>query len=352
MSLRIGITVVPTGPGAVTLVREAEALGVDAVWVPEFWAGDAFTPLAHLAAHTERIRLGTAIAQLGARSPAMLTMTAQSLQRLAGDRVVLGIGTSGPQVMEGWHGVRFDRPVTRTRETIEIIRTITAGERLVHDGALHPLPLPDGQGRPIRSLLPPRHLPVHVAALGPANLRLTGEVADGWIGTGVIPEHATTFTDRLAEGARSAGRSLADLELSTAVSLEFTEDDDVAVAAAVRRHAGGYAFTIGAMGSATTNFYNDAFARQGYGAEVEAVAARWRAGDREGAAALVPDRFGSHTNLLGTDETVTGRLRAYRAAGIGSLRVGLAGDPERDLDRQLADLARLLDLVGARDADP
>jgi F420-dependent oxidoreductase-like protein len=341
VSLRIGIVVLPTGPGAVELVRQAERLGVDTVWVPEFWAGDAFTPLAYLAAHTERIRLGTAIAQLGARTPAMLAMTAQGLQLLAGDRVVLGLGVSGPQVVEGWHGVRFDRPIQRTRETVEILRSITAGERLDHHGAVYDLPLPDSQGRAIRSLLPPRHLPIFLASLGPANLRLTGEVADGWIGTGVFPETAGVFTDAIAAGAAAAGRTLADVELTVPVTLEFDEDVD----AVVRRHAEGYAFTMGAMGSATTNFYNDAFARQGHGDDVAAVQSLWLAGDREAAARRVPDVFGSGTNLLGTDDLVRERLAAYEAGGIDSLRVNLSGSPETDLDAQIADLARLLDLV-------
>lgn len=345
MSLRLGLTVLPGAPWFADLVREAEDLGYDTVWVPEFWAGDAFTPLAFLAARTRRIRLGTAIAQLGARTPANLAMTAQSLQQLAGDRVILGLGTSGPQVMEGWHGVRFGKPLTRTRETVEIIRRITAGERLEHDGEMYPLPLPGGAGRPIRSMLPPRPLPIHIASLGPRNLRLTGAIADGWIGTGILPEHASVFLDEVAEGARAAGRDIDDVECSLSVGLEFTEDDEAAVRAAARRHADGYAFTMGAMGSESVNFYNDAFRRQGFGGDVDAVTALWRAGDRAGAAARVPVELGTHTNLIGTDETITARLRAHVAAGIGHLRVSPAGGPDMDLDHLVSDLGRLADLV-------
>ena len=140
MTLRIGVWATPFQPDSVDFVREAERLGVDSVWVPEFWAGDALTPLAYLAACTSTIRLATGIVQLGARTPAMLAMSALSLQALSGGRFVLGIGTSGPQVMEGWHGVRFDKPVRRTRETIEIIRTISAGERLEYHGEIYELP--------------------------------------------------------------------------------------------------------------------------------------------------------------------------------------------------------------------
>jgi len=145
LTLRVGVGAMPFTPGGVEFVREAERLGVDSVWVPEFWAGDALTQLAYLAACTNRVRLATGIVQLGARTPAMLAMSALSLQVLSGGRFVLGVGTSGPQVMEGWHGVRFDKPVRRTRETIEIVREVTAGRRLDYDGEVYQLPLP-GRG--------------------------------------------------------------------------------------------------------------------------------------------------------------------------------------------------------------
>lgn len=259
--MRVGIGAAPFRPEALEFIRQAERLGVDSVWCPEFWAGDAFTPLAYLAGCTSTIKLGSGIAQLGARTPAMLATTAQSLHALSGGRCLLGIGTSGPQVMEGWHGVAFDKPVRRTRETIEIIRAITEGERLDYHGEIYELPLPGSQGRAIRSPMPPTHVPIYVASLGPANLRLTGELADGWIGTAFFPETADVFLAHIREGAESAGRYLTDLDLTVAVGLEFTDD----VEAAGRRHAEGYAFTIGAMGSAGTNFYNNAFERQGYG---------------------------------------------------------------------------------------
>src|SRR4051794_5271604 len=170
MTLRVGVVATPYGEHSIEFVRQAERLGVDSVWVPEFWAGDALTPLAFLAARTSSVRLATGIVQLGSRTPAMLAMSAQSLQALSGGRFVLGVGTSGPQVMEGWHGVRFDRPVQRTRETIEILRAVTSGQRLEHHGVVYDLPLPGGEGRAIRSLMPPMHVPVFVASLGPANL--------------------------------------------------------------------------------------------------------------------------------------------------------------------------------------
>lgn len=344
--LRVGV--MPPGADRVALeyVREAERLGAESVWAPEAWMYDALTPLGYLAAITERMRLAAGVVQLGARSPAMLAMSALALQAMSGGRFVLGIGTSGPQVMEGWHGVRFDRPVSRTRETIEIIRKVTAGERLSYDGEVHRLPLPDGEGKALRSPVAGDgvDVPIFVASMGPANLRLTGAMADGWIGTAFLPESAGAYLDEIRAGAESAGRSFDDIELTVAAGLEFTDDPEPAG----RRHAAGYAFTIGAMGSASTNFYNRAFVRQGFGEAIEEVQRRWQAGDRDGAGAAVPIEIGLHTNLIGDDAAVTERLRRYRDCGVSTLRVGVPGD---DHVERLDGLARLLDLVAAVNAE-
>jgi F420-dependent oxidoreductase-like protein len=262
-----------------------------------------------------------------------------SLQLLSGGRFRLGVGSSGPQVMEGWHGVRFDSPLGMTRETIEIVRAVAAGERLRHSGRVYQLPLPGGPGRALRSMLTPTELPIYVAALGPRNLELTGEIADGWIGNAFIPEHAEVFLDRLRAGAAATGRSLAHLDLVIPVAVEFTEDVD----AAVRRHARGYAFTIGAMGSAEQNFYNAAFARQGYGDDVRAVQQLWLAGRREEAAERVPLELGAKTNLIGTPAMVADRLRRYRDCGVTTLQAKLAGDRIARLDT----LAQLVELSAA-----
>jgi F420-dependent oxidoreductase-like protein len=337
--MQVGIAAqVGSSPDA-DFVREAERIGAASAWVAETWGQDVFTQLAYLAARTERIGLGSAIAQLGARSPAMLAMSAMSLQQLSGGRFRLGVGTSGPQVMEGWHGVRFDSPLAVTRETIEIVRAVAAGERLSHAGRVYQLPLPGGPGRALRSALPPAPVPVYIAALGPRNLKLAGEVADGWIGNVFMPEHAGVFLDPLRAGAALAGRSLSAMDLVAPVAVEFTADAEEAVS----RHARGYAFTIGAMGSVDQNFYNAALARQGYADDVRAVQDLWLAGRRDQAADRVPRELGAKTNLIGTPATVTDRLRLYRDAGITTLEAKLSGKRTTRLDT----LAQLIDLVAA-----
>ncbi len=336
MRVAVGVAAVLTAED-IDFVVEADRLGAHSVWVPEAWGQDALTPLAYLAARTGRIRLGSGIVQLGARTPANLAMSALSLQALSGNRFLLGVGTSGPQVMEGWHGVRFGSPLAATRETIEIVRKVAAGERLEYHGRVFDLPLPGGPGRAIRSMLAPSPVPVYIAALGPKNLALTGEIADGWIGNAFLPECAEAFLEFLRTGAAASGRSLAALDLLIPVAVEFTDDVDEAAA----RHARGYAFTIGAMGGKETNFYNAAFARQGFADDVAAVQSLWLDGRREEAAGRVPLEFGLRTNLLGTPAMVKDRLRLYRAAGITTLQAKLAGDVRSKLDT----LALLIDLV-------
>ncbi|UGT45531.1 LLM class flavin-dependent oxidoreductase [Nocardia yamanashiensis] len=340
--LQVGVAIEPRLPGAADFAMEAEKLGVTSLWVPEVWGYDALTGLAYLAAKTTSIGLGTFVVQLGSRSPALLATSALSLQELSGGRFRLGIGVSGPRVMEGWHGVRFRKPVSTTRETIEIVRMISRGEPLAYDGEVYTLPLPDSAGRALRPMVAPRDVPIYVASMGPANLRLTGAAADGWLGNAFIPEAAGVFLDPLREGAESAGRTLADLDLIAPVAVEFA-DDETDAAQRIRRHAEGYAFTIGAMGAAGRNFYNEAFTRLGYGPAVERVAELWQSGNRDEARRAVPLELGSHTNLVGTPETIAARLAGYRAAGISTLLAKM----ETPFEEQLVTLRRLLDLIRA-----
>lgn len=324
---------------AADYVVEAERLGVDDVWSAEAWGHDAVTPLAFLAARTTRLRLGTGIMQAGTRTPALVAMTAMSLSAMSNHRFVLGLGVSGPQVIEGWHGIRFDRPVQRMREIIDIVRMAARGERVAYRGTIYELPLPGGEGKALRSGAPPvPPIPIYLATLAPKSLELTGEIADGWLGTSFMPEHARVFFDSLAAGAARAGRKLTDLDLQAGGVAAFSDD----VERLVSERKPGLAFTLGAMGSARHNFYNDAFRRAGYQDVAAEVQGLWLAGKREDAAARVPDEMALKTNLLGTEAMVRARIAAYRDAGVTTLRVEPAG---RSLDERLATLARVIALA-------
>jgi F420-dependent oxidoreductase-like protein len=324
---------------ASSYVVEAERLGVDFVWSHESWGLDAATPLAFMAARTSRIRLGSGIMQAGTRTPALLAMTAMSLASMSGGRFVLGLGVSGPQVIEGWHGLRFDRPVTRMRETVEIVRRAMRGERVAYKGQIYELPLLGGEGKALRSSASPRPVPVYLATLSPRSLELTGEIADGWLGTSFMPEHARVFFDHIEAGAVRAGRSLKTLDLQAGGHVAFGDDVERLVVA----RKPGLAFTLGAMGSRQHNFYNDAFKRAGYPDAAQEVQRLWLEGKRDEAAARVPDELALKVNLLGTEAMVAERLRAYRACGLTTLRVDPGG---ATLDARLATLARLMTLVG------
>ena len=324
---------------ASTYVVEAERLGVDCVWSAEAWGQDAVTPLAYFAAKTSTIKLGAGIIQAGTRSPALVAMTAMTLASMSGDRFLLGMGVSGPQVMEGWHGIRFERPVQRMREIIEIVRTVSRGERLVHHGKVYELPLPGGEGKALKSSAAPRpDIPVYLATLSPKSLELTGELADGWLGTSFMPEHADVFFEHIAAGAARAGRSLADLDLQAGGVVAFSDDVDQLISP----RKPGLAFTLGAMGSRQHNFYNAAFRRAGYEDVAVEVQNLWLDGNRQEAAARVPDEMVVKTNLLGTPNMVKERIVAYRDAGVTTLRV----DPQGDgLDGRLETLGQVLELV-------
>ena len=326
---------------ASTWVTEAERLGVDCVWSAEAWGHDAVTPLAFLAARTTRIGLGSGIVQAGTRTPALVAMTAMSLASMSGNRFRLGLGVSGPQVIEGWHGIRFDRPVRRMRETVEIVRQLCRGERSSYRGEIYELPLPGGEGKPLRAGARPQPaVPIYLATLAPRSLELTGEIAQGWLGTSFMPEHAEIFTGPIATGAARAGRALADLDLQAGGAVAFGDDLERLIAP----RKPGLAFTLGAMGSRQHNFYNEAYQRAGYPDDARAVQQLWLEGRREEAAARVPDRLVLQSNLLGTDEMVRARVRAYRDAGITTLRVEPASGV---LEERLATLGRLMDQVRA-----
>ncbi len=327
----------------VTYVQEAERLGVAVCFVAEAWGADAVTPLAYLAAKTERILLGSGIFQISARTPVTTAQTALTLAQVSGNRFLLGLGVSGPQVVEGLHGQAFAHPLGRMRETIAIIRQAFAGERITYQGQHFQLPRPGGEGKALRLNRPPNpDIPIYLATLAPKMLQLTGELADGWIGTSFIPEAASAYTTHLATGAARAGRTLSALDLSQGAEVAFGNDVEAMVAA----RKSGLAFSLGGMGSATTNFYNDAYSRQGWGEVAQEVQRLWVAGQRQEAAALIPDAMVLQTTLLGTETMVHDRIRAWRDAGITTLRMYPAGET---LDQRLETLGRALDIVAGLD---
>jgi F420-dependent oxidoreductase-like protein len=330
---------------AAAFVVEAERLGVDMVWSAEAWGYDAISPLAFLAGRTSRIKLGTGIIQAGTRTPALVAMTAMTMSSITGGRFVLGFGTSGPQVIEGWHGFPFRRPVQRMREIIEIVRLATSGQRVAYEGSVYRLPLPGGEGKAIRSSAPPCEVPVYLATLSPRSLEMTGELADGWLGTSFMPEHADVFTEHIAAGAARAGRSLADIDLQAGGAVAFGDSAEQLIAPRKQ----GIAFTLGAMGSREHNFYNQAFQRAGYEDVALEVQRLWLDGKRDEATARVPDEMVLKTNLLGNDEDVRERVRAYRDAGVTTLRVQPEG---RGIDARLDTLGRVMRLVDAVSAEP
>lgn len=269
-------------------------------------------------------------------------MTAATMQLVSGGRFLLGLGTSGPQVIEGWHGIAFERPLRRLQEIVEIVRTALRGETLTYDGEVYRLPRPGGEGKALRlGMAPVEPIPIYLATLGPRSLEYTGEAADGWLGTSFMTERADAFLEHLAVGAKRAGRTLADLDLHAGGVVEF--GDDLERLIAPRRR--GIAFTLGAMGSRRHNFYNDAISRAGLRVIAKRIQDLWLEGKRDEAAALVPDELITGSNLLGTEQMVRARIEDYRAAGITSIRVSPAGPT---LDERVATLGRFMDLLGNR----
>ena len=322
----------------VEFVVEAEKLGVDTVWSAEAWGQDAIAPLAYLAARTERIRLGTGIMQISARTPSMTAMTALTMAAISGDRFILGLGASGPQVVEGLQGRPFKAPLTRMRETVDIVKLAFAGERIAYQGRYHQLPLAGGEGKALRLAQPGNdRIPIYLATLGPNALRYTGEAADGWLGTSFTPEHADAHLDPIRAGAEAARRSLADIDIQVGGTVAFGDAEALA-----EPMKAGLAFTLGAMGSARTNFYNDAFKRGGWDAVARESQSLWVAGKRDRAAAVIPTEMVLQANLLGSEAEVRDRLRAYRDAGVTTLRLSPGG---RGLQERLDTLRRAMALL-------
>jgi F420-dependent oxidoreductase-like protein len=323
--MRLGLHVGYWGLGLtaaeqLTLVREAESAGFDSVWAAEAYGSDAATVLAWIAAQTETIRIGSAIFQMPGRSPAMTAMTAATLDNLSNGRMILGIGSSGPQVAEGWHGQRFGKQLARTREYVAILRKALARERLEFKGDTYELPLPDGPGKALKLMIPPvqERIPIYIAAIGPKNTQLTGEIADGWMPTFFSPEHVGEFRELLQEGAtRAEGDKRIDDSFDIAPNVNLCIDDDVDRARDVMRPF--LALYVGGMGSRDKNFYNALVRRYGFEEAADEVQELYLSGKKDEAAAALPAELIDKTALVGPVDRVKERLELYREAGVGTL---------------------------------
>jgi len=310
--------------------------------VAEAWGSDAPSALGYYAACTDRMLLGSGVIQVGTRSPVAVAQAAITLSNLSGGRFLLGLGASGPQVIEGLHGVSFHRPLARMRETVEIVRRVLRGDRISYAGAEFNIPRPDGDAVPMRLSMRAEHeIPIYLATLSPAMLRLTGEVADGWLGTSFIPEGAAAYFSYLDEGLTRSGRTRADLDVCQGAEVAFAADEESLRAMVVARKK-ELAFSLGGMGSASTNFYNQAYSRQGWADVATEVRERWQAGDRDSAAGLVTDEMVLATTLIGTESMVRQRLCVWRDTGVNTVRLYPAGD---SLDARLSTLARAIEIV-------
>jgi F420-dependent oxidoreductase-like protein len=301
------------------LVQEAERLGYDSAWAAEAYGSDTASVLAWLAGQTSEIKLGSAIFQMPARTPAMTAMTAATIDQISGGRMRLGLGSSGPQVAEGWHGQRFARQLQRTREYVEVVRKALSRERLEYHGETIELPLPDGPGKPLKLMIAPvqERIPIYLAAIGPKNTALAGEIADGFIPAFFSPEHVADIRSLLEEGAARAERSLNGFDIAPTVSAFVSEDRELA--RNLMRPA--LALYIGGMGSRQQNFYNKLVQRFGFEAAAKEVQDLYLDGKKAEACDAIPDELIDMVSLCGPPDVVRGRLAAFRDAGVGSLLI-------------------------------
>lgn len=333
-----------TAQDQLDIVQEAERLGYDSVFAAEAYGSDAVTILGWIAGQTEKIRIGSAIMQIPARTPAMTAMTAATLDNLSGGRFILGLGTSGPQVAEGWHGQRFGKQLKRTREYVEVVRKALARERLEYHGETVELPLPDGPGKALKLTIAPvqERIPVYIAAIGPNNTRLVGEIGDGLLPMMFSPEHADVALGSLWEGIEQAGRRREDVAVCPSTNFHIGEDPDGSAEGMMR---GAAALYIGGMGSREKNFYNAAVSRYGFEDAAKEIQDLFLSGKKAEAMGAIPHELLDAINLVGTREHVTERLRAYEAAGVDTLIVTPATTTRDGRIAQLRELAAAAEAV-------
>lgn len=326
------------------LAREADRLGYAVAWAAEAYGSDAATVLTWVAAQTERIDVGSAVFQIPGRTPANTAMTAATLDALSGGRFRLGLGVSGPQVSEGWHGVRFAKPLARTREYISIVNKALARERLSYDGEFFTLPLPDGPGKALTLTVHPvrEHIPTYLAAIGPKNLELAGELFDGWLAIFFNPEYAAEQLASISAGRAKVGKTLDGFDIVPTVPVSIGDDLD-ACAAPLRAYAALY---VGGMGSREKNFYNALAARMGYEEAAAEVQDKYLAKDVAGAMAAVPFEFIDRTSLIGPRERIGERLHAYADAGVTTLTIGTYAPTLPERIATLRTMAEVLDETG------
>jgi F420-dependent oxidoreductase-like protein len=309
------------------LAQEADRLGFSVVWAAEAYGSDSPSMLAWIAGQTERIDVGSAVMQIPARTPAATAMTAASIDTLSGGRFRLGLGVSGPQVSEGWHGVRFAHPLARTREYVDIVNLALSRKPVEYAGEHYTLPLPDGPGKALRLTLHPvrDHIPIYLAAVGPKNLELAGEIADGWLSVFYAPEYSEELNAHIAAGRARVDKKLDGFDIVANVPVVIG-DDVAACAELVRNYAALY---VGGMGSRKQNFYNQLATRMGYGDAAREVQDLYLAKRHRDAAAAVPLEFIDRTSLLGPVDRIAERMRAYAEAGVTTLATVLfVGDAE------------------------
>jgi F420-dependent oxidoreductase-like protein len=307
------------------LVEHADRIGIDSVWAAEAYGSDAVTVLSYLAAKTSTIKLGSAILQMPARTPANTAMTAMTLDALSGGRLLLGLGLSGPQVVEGWHGVPYGKPLGRTREYVEIVRAAIAREApLSYDGEHYQIPYrgedATGLGKPLNSILHPVRstIPIYLAAIGPRNVELTAQIADGWLPIFYAPEREQIFNEHLDAGLAKAGRSADDLEI--AASVMVAAGDDIGACRDMLRPF--LALYIGGMGAKGRNFYNDLAVRYGFGEAAATIQDLYLDGKKDAAAAAVPDELVDEVTLVGPLDRIVDRLAAWKASRVGTMILG------------------------------
>ncbi|GAA3511820.1 LLM class F420-dependent oxidoreductase [Actinocatenispora rupis] len=321
--MRLGLNLGYWGAGNdprahLTLAREADRLGYDVVWAAEAYGSDSPTMLAWLAGQTERIGLGSAVMQIPARSPAMTAMTAATIDGISGGRFRLGLGVSGPQVSEGWHGVRFAKPLKRTREYVDVVRLALGRKKVEYDGEFYQLPLPDGPGKALRlTVHPTREIPLYLAAVGPRNLELAGEIADGWLAVFLAPEYAGEQLRHVAAGRAKVDKPLDGFDVVPTVPVVLGDDPQVC-AEPIRGYAALY---VGGMGSREQNFYNQLAVRMGYADAAAEVQDLFLAKRHRDAMAAVPFEFIDRTSLLGPADRIADRLTAYADAGVTTLTI-------------------------------